>query len=249
MIDYNFQGLFTSFTPNSTQARLCQSMEEDTLATRVYNIALPVLHLYQPVSEYINASSLVFAFSSLFFKICCDLKNHDDKTLYQDLYVVMKLTGTLAMAILLPKIYSFSLNISALKFHISECHRHRLEENYSQVAHELLRIAQSLATIGFQFYPSVGMLAISLLIQAVKDIELSLKEFNNGRIMEGMANLMFAAVRINSALPNVQNAIKDYKAKHDIDEDLANLYTEIDQIYTYMSKKITLKEKVEIDPR
>lgn len=221
MIDYT---KFAGVNANAPQTELPKITNEESLATRVCNIAIPALHLYQPTSGYLTAATCTYQFLCVVIKTGSDLINLDSTALLHDVKDAARLTSTAALAVLFPKVYTLALSTYQLSVCMNQFYQHMAEKNYKSAASDLLGVVQNVACIASQVSPGPELMVISLLTQALKEVIQSAKEFNRGRMLEGLANLGFAVIRAYSAIPHAQESM----LKKMTQEDLDNLMNQID---------------------
>lgn len=179
---------------------------EETLITRIGNIALPALKLYQPISPILSIASTAYKFSCIFLKTGSDIINFDRAALREDGKNVIRLTSMVALSILFPKVCSVGLNIYEIGFNLNQFTKNMTANNHNAAVQDLAGVVQAMATIGMETYAATEMIALSLIAQALKEILQSTKEFNNDRYLEGIANLIFATIRVQRAVPFIQTA-------------------------------------------
>lgn len=200
---------------------------KESLATRIVNIALPALELYHPISPYLSIVSTAYQFSCVILKTGNDIINFDAAALGQDGKDIIKITSMIALAILFPKIQSVGLNIYEIGINLNQFTNNLASNNYNAAVQNLMCVVQGLAGIGIELYAAPEIIAISLIAHALKEILQASKEFNNGRYLEGMANLIFAIIRVQRATPHIQTAFAEFQKTEMNQEDLTVLIAEI----------------------
>jgi len=80
-----FSKLFEVFNPNARKSKLTEFPDNpEALTKRVCNIALPAIHMYQPLSGYVSAATTLCEFSAVMLKTGKDIYSLNGMALLQD---------------------------------------------------------------------------------------------------------------------------------------------------------------------
>ena len=80
-----FSKFFEVLNPNARKSKLTEfPHNHESLTKRVCNIALPAIHLYQPLSGYVSAATTLCEFTAVMLKTSNDIFHLDGAALFQD---------------------------------------------------------------------------------------------------------------------------------------------------------------------
>ncbi len=247
-LSYKFPDLFAHFDANGVKARLIKvKKENETEIKRIFNVALPFIHMYQPASKYIGLSFQAYDLSILLRKTASDVFNLEVYTSLTDIAKIACLTSSVALSILNPQVYAIGSTAYELAKNLNQFRIHISVGNFKSAAFELLAIVRDLANLGMFVYAGPELLALSLLVQALKEIAQSKYEFKEGRVLEGIANLIYASIRFKAAVPHIQATHRNHYGKEMNQKDLDFLIKEIAEINNQNYCKEKEKELVDFD--
>lgn len=126
------------------------------------------------------------------------------------------LVTKIAVSILLPKIHLFTVHASNL--------------HSSFVAGDALGFFHALMNLGLIIFGGKELLVISLLLQALKEFKTSIHFFNQSSYVEAGANLIYALLRVHSAIPHSLLLHRNWCGKEMSQADFDKLLLEIKEV-------------------
>jgi len=213
-----FSKLFEVFNPNARKSKLTEFPDNpEALTKRVCNIALPAIHMYQPLSGYVSAATTLCEFSAVMLKTGKDIYSLNGMALLQDgkdaSWIATKVVGTLFFS----KYYAIGFGVYDLTTALRKFSDRVHANDYRAAAHEFLNLTHVIANIGNTICPTPAFLVVTLLAQAAKEMSQAHLEFKKGRYLEGCANIAFAMIRLKAASPHFEDTF--CKSKKEMTQD------------------------------
>jgi uncharacterized protein YjbI with pentapeptide repeats len=226
----NMFSRISEFDATATVKRFIEvAKDNETVITRVVNIALPLICMHKSASKIVELSFSAYDFSNL-VKNASNEKSFSDLIYAGHLLKITLLVSTVAFAIISPHVYVLASNTYQVTCHTYLFGKALKEHNFKEAALEFLNISYSLVQLGVYVSSTSELIVISLLFQAAKEIIKSKQEFSQGRYLECAANLLYAAVRVNAAMPEMQKIHRNYFGKEITQDDFHSLWTEMLEI-------------------
>lgn len=168
---------------------------EHTKIQRIVDASLPFLSMHHPTSMLINTGLGLLEAYKISQKVIVHFKSSDWKNFNRELYQLSLVVSSIALSILIPKVHQlFSQSYHGL------CLTHSLLTNlknkqWKDAAGDCLELIVTCTYLSSIVYDEVELIALSLLIQAAKEIYQSIQEYKQGHIIESIAKLAMAAIR------------------------------------------------------
>lgn len=221
----NITGCFAKFDPTETGPKFTLDPNGNfNNIKRVANLALPIIHMYKPVSTVIKLSFIAYDLGSVV--INGQLRDAASiatgvalKTLFPILFDLVKESAKIGQ-----NVYTFGGLIAA--------------QDFKTAASVFLDTMQTTAKLGTIVYGGPELLIILLLTQAAKEIGQSYNEFMNGNYPECAANLLYAAIRIDAAKPHYQDIHRNWFGSELKQTDLDQLFDEIIKLQQAPGQKL-----------
>lgn len=198
--------------------------DSDKISHRIFNVAIPFLHLYRP-------TQIALTISMGTIKCYQILISSKDKNVYELGFVILNI----GLTVLKPTfaIYlSQGLNIVEKISHLSETLLQNKMESWNAKTKETLQsdvisLLSSVVYISSIYFATPGIIAISLISQGLFELQLGYKEYKRGRYLEACVNTLLAGIRFHQSIPHskqsyLYRAYKDYEYRTSLKKALYN---------------------------
>jgi len=211
-----------------------EKMEEESLAKRVTLVALPFIALYTPIGK-----PLTIALDSM--RGITSYMNFSNACSGEDFSLMAKsgLQVVVAVAALGATILAHPLGLLITTGHdifigTVDATQHFLTGDYQQSLENLAGVANSSLYLAMIATNSLSLIVLSLAVQISMGACKSISEFQKGRMIEGIGQMLMAGVRTSQLRPQMQQLLLEKQTK--TYENLPNVAEE----HTIQNKKVIL---------
>lgn len=204
-----------SINPNSRNNPVLHQTDliENETVKRITAIAIPFLNLYQPTAILVNIGmGGVKIYSHIKVSVIC-LQNSEWALCGKECVQLAFTVGSIALSILMPAVGILVSNTVQLALDVHRFATSLFKGEFFEAAKALLSIGHTVIYLASIFYASPEIILISIIAQAAMEFYRSASEFQQGRYLECLANLVMGLIRCQQARPYLKTVNRNLLGK------------------------------------